>query len=122
MATDAAAQASPAARANTGAAGATLAVSVCLATPDRVWLVPLQLEPGATVADALAASGLTQGGGGIDPAHAAVGIFGKRVPRSRRLAAGDRVEIYRPLTYDPKESRRRKAQHRQRLRASDSRR
>jgi putative ubiquitin-RnfH superfamily antitoxin RatB of RatAB toxin-antitoxin module len=31
------------------------------------------------------------------------------VPRSARLAEGDRVELYRPLVIDPKEARRRRA-------------
>ena len=119
MANDAGALASPTVTACPVSVTATLAVSVCLATPDRVWMVPLQLATGATVAEALAASGLTQNLADIDLAHAAVGVWGKRVPRTRKLAAGDRVEIYRPLTYDPKDSRRRRAQHRQRLRTAD---
>lgn len=120
MANDAAPKASPAMTAGPASVTAMLAVSVCLAMPDRVWMVPLHLIPGATVAEALAASGLAQNLGDLDLAHAAIGVFGKRVPRTRKLAAGDRVEIYRPLTYDPKDSRRRRAQHRQRLRTADS--
>ena len=50
--------------------------------------------------DALAASGM-QGN------H--IGIFGKRVTLDTRLANGDRIEIYRPLSTDPKEARRRRA-------------
>jgi len=119
MANDAAAQASPIVTAGPASVSATLAVSVCLAMPDRVWWVPLHLAPGATVAEALAASGLAQHLAELDLAHAAIGVFGKRVPRTRKLNAGDRVEIYRPLTYDPKDSRRRRAQHRTRLRAAD---
>jgi len=52
------------------------------------------------VRDALAMSGWTGN---------QVGIFGKRVSLETRLADGDRVEIYRPLAMDPKESRRRRA-------------
>ena len=60
----------------------------------------IRLPDGATVRDALAATGLkgTQ-----------AGIFGKRVTMDTRLADGDRVEIYRPLKLDPKEARRRRA-------------
>lgn len=99
--------------------GITLSVSVCFAMPDRHWCVALDLEPGATVASALAASGLAQALAGVDLARATVGVFGKRVSRTHRLADGDRVEIYRPLTFDPKDSRRRRAQHRQRLRKGE---
>lgn len=102
------------------AAQVALSVSVCFAMPDRYWCVALRLEPEATVARALAASGLTEVLAGVDLARAAVGVFGKRVARTHRLADGDRVEIYRPLTFDPKDSRRRRAQHRQRLRKAES--
>ena len=119
MANDAGPGALPVVAAGTSSVIATLAVSVCLATPDRVWLVSLRLAPGETVAEALAESGLAQSLDAFDLAHAAFGVFGKRVSRTRKLASGDRVEIYRPLTYDPKDSRRRRAQHRQRVRTAD---
>jgi putative ubiquitin-RnfH superfamily antitoxin RatB of RatAB toxin-antitoxin module len=38
-----------------------------------------------------------------------VGIFGRIVDLHRAVVAGDRIEIYRPLTADPKEARRRRA-------------
>lgn len=38
-----------------------------------------------------------------------VGVYGKRVPPDYVLAAGDRVELYRPLRADPKEARRERA-------------
>lgn len=71
-----------------------------MAYPDRAQARSLSLPAGATVRDALAASGL---------AGHACGIFGKRVALDRKLAEGDRVEIYRPLALDPKEARRRRA-------------
>jgi len=71
-----------------------------MAYPDGAQARSLNLPAGATVRDALAASGLE--------AHAC-GIFGKRVALDRKLAEGDRVEIYRPLALDPKEARRRRA-------------
>ncbi len=95
---------------------AALSVSVCFAAPDRIWMVPVRLSAGSTVIDAIEASGLTQRLTNHNLAQAPVGIFGKRVARTRQLADGDRVEIYRTLTFDPKDSRRRRAQHRQRLR------
>lgn len=39
------------------------------------------------------------------------GIFGKKVEADYVLKAGDRVEIYRPLTNDPKDKRRKRAQN-----------
>jgi putative ubiquitin-RnfH superfamily antitoxin RatB of RatAB toxin-antitoxin module len=63
-------------------------------------VVNVDLPAGATVHDALVASGLE--------GHA-FGVFGKRVALDQPLADGDRVEIYRPLVIDPKEARRRRA-------------
>jgi hypothetical protein len=40
---------------------------------------------------------------------AKVGIFGLKASPDRVLREGDRVEIYRPLIADPKESRRQRA-------------
>jgi putative ubiquitin-RnfH superfamily antitoxin RatB of RatAB toxin-antitoxin module len=47
--------------------------------------------------------------GDIDLAAVRVGVFGRLVDLGRAVAAGDRIEIYRPLTADPKEARRRRA-------------
>jgi putative ubiquitin-RnfH superfamily antitoxin RatB of RatAB toxin-antitoxin module len=40
----------------------------------------------------------------------AVGVFSRKVTMEHRLEDGDRVEIYRPLIADPKESRRKRAE------------
>ena len=79
-------------------------VEVVLALPDRVQHVRLELPEGATAGDAVSAAG-------FGAAHA-IGIFGKRVKTDQPLREGDRVEIYRPLTMDPKEARRRRAARR----------
>jgi putative ubiquitin-RnfH superfamily antitoxin RatB of RatAB toxin-antitoxin module len=36
-------------------------------------------------------------------------VFGKRRPADTVVADGDRIEIYRPLSADPKEARRARA-------------
>jgi putative ubiquitin-RnfH superfamily antitoxin RatB of RatAB toxin-antitoxin module len=43
----------------------------------------------------------------FDPSR--LGIFSRRVTADDLLHDGDRVEIYRPLTLDPKDARRRRA-------------
>lgn len=68
--------------------------------------VMLSLPRGATLADALHASGILQRHAEIDPAHAKIGIWGRLQPGDTPLRERDRVEIYRPLTVDPKEARR----------------
>jgi putative ubiquitin-RnfH superfamily antitoxin RatB of RatAB toxin-antitoxin module len=45
----------------------------------------------------------------VDYEKQAFGIFGRRAKLDHPLKDGDRVEVYRPLTIDPKEARRRRA-------------
>lgn len=89
-----------------------LSVCVCYALPGHVWLREVTLPVDATVADALAASGFAQAFPVVKPWESGVGIFGRATEPQARLADGDRVEIYRGLSFDPKESRRRRADHR----------
>jgi len=93
-------------------ANANVSVCVCYALPGHVWLRELSLPAGATVADALAASGFAQAFPVVQPWERGVGIFGRATEPQARLADGDRVEIYRGLSFDPTESRRRRAEHR----------
>jgi len=79
-------------------------VEVVCARPERADSVSLNLPAGATLRDALAASGLE-----VDYEKQAFGIFGRRAKLDHPLKEGDRVEVYRPLTIDPKEARRRRA-------------
>jgi uncharacterized protein len=67
--------------------------------------VVLVLPEGATVADALRASGLLQRHPGLDT-NAPLGVWGALVAPGALLRERDRVEVYRPLQVDPKEARR----------------
>jgi putative ubiquitin-RnfH superfamily antitoxin RatB of RatAB toxin-antitoxin module len=67
----------------------------------------LSLEPGATVADVLETSGILKTNPEVKGLP--VGIFSKQVTLHSQVKSGDRVEIYRPLTHDPKEKRRQRA-------------
>lgn len=86
-----------------------LRVEVVFAGVAHAYATTVQLEQGATVADAVRASGIADaiGGSGID--YSRVGVFGRVVSPATPLRDGDRVEIYRPLKVDPKEARRRRA-------------
>lgn len=86
----------------------TIEVEVAYAEPQRQFLRRITLPAGATVADAIAASGL-ETELRIDVSKLAVGVWSKPVVRDAPLTSGDRVELYRPLTVDPKEARRRRA-------------
>jgi putative ubiquitin-RnfH superfamily antitoxin RatB of RatAB toxin-antitoxin module len=83
-------------------------IEVAYAEPGRQFLRRISLEPGATVADAILASGIELEFG-IDASALGVGIWSKPASRDTRVEAGDRVEIYRALVADPKEARRRRA-------------
>ena len=72
----------------------------------------LELPAGATTLDAIRASGLLEAEAGIDISTQPVGIWGRVAALESVLAEGDRVEVYRPLTINPKEARRRRAQGR----------
>jgi uncharacterized protein len=84
-------------------------VEVVYALPDRVDVVSVSVPPGATLRDAVVASGLVQRHPEISLEKQTFGIFSRRVPPDTRLAPGDRIEIYRALAVDPKEARRRRA-------------
>ena len=84
-------------------------VEVVYATRERQVLVRLDVEPGCTVGEAIERSGLAGEFPGMTVDPKAIGIFGRKVPATHRLAPGDRVEIYRPLIADPREARRRRA-------------
>jgi putative ubiquitin-RnfH superfamily antitoxin RatB of RatAB toxin-antitoxin module len=78
-------------------------VEVVYALAASQQVVKVELKPGATVWDAVIASGF------VTRQDQKFGIFGKTVLPETRVAQGDRVEIYRPLLIDPKEARRRRA-------------
>ena len=84
-------------------------VEVVFALPDRQVLEALEVENGATVAEAIARSGIARRFPETDLSELQVGVWGRTVDRSRVLREGDRVEIYRPLEMDPREARRLKA-------------
>jgi putative ubiquitin-RnfH superfamily antitoxin RatB of RatAB toxin-antitoxin module len=86
-----------------------LAVEVVYATTAQQTLIALQLPEPATVAMAIAASGLLSRCPGLDLATLSAGIFGNVCTLQHNLKQGDRIEIYRPLIRDPKEARRQRA-------------
>lgn len=82
--------------------------TVVYATPSRQWTWKVELPDGGTVADALRAAA-EQAGALPVPWDADVGIFGEFCDRAAQPRDGDRIEIYRPLSQDPKVSRRARA-------------
>ena len=73
--------------------------------PGVVDLVRLRLPAGSTVGAALVASGVV-GRHGLDAQALRVGVWCRASELASVLRDRDRVELYRPLTVDPKEARR----------------
>jgi len=87
-----------------------IAVEVAYALPEKQYLQQVKLDDGATVEDAIRASGLLELRDDIDLNVNKVGIYSRTVKLRDVVRDGDRVEIYRPLIADPKELRRQRAE------------
>ena len=85
-----------------------LAITVVYAAPGTEAIVPLTLPVGATVEQAVTASGLRERFALADQ-PIAYAIYGQRADGGTPLAEGDRVELTRPLVADAKQIRRTRA-------------
>ena len=93
--------------AETGLALGTLRVVVCWHwAPGDVREWPLTLPSGSRVRDAIEQLSTTTGVPWAAVDAGLVGVWGRCAAGEQVLADGDRVEIYRPLTVDPKTARR----------------
>lgn len=88
----------------------TIHVEVCYATALREYRRELAVVAGTTIEQAIVQSAMLQDIPGIDLAVQPVGLYGKKRPLDTVLRDRDRIEIYRPLVADPKESRRKRAE------------
>jgi putative ubiquitin-RnfH superfamily antitoxin RatB of RatAB toxin-antitoxin module len=84
-------------------------VEVAYARPETQALLSVELRDGATVHEAIEASGIRARFPEIDLASQPVGVFGRHRALTDALRDGERVEIYRPLVADPKQMRRERA-------------
>jgi hypothetical protein len=66
----------------------------------------LELEQGATVRQAVDASGVLEVFPGLDLSQGGVGVWGHKASPGQILRDRDRIEIYRLLVVDPKVARR----------------
>jgi putative ubiquitin-RnfH superfamily antitoxin RatB of RatAB toxin-antitoxin module len=83
--------------------------TVAYCTPAMAHLIAVELPPGATLRDAVLASGLLQLAPELEADRLDLGVFGIRRAPNTPLRAGDRVEVYRPLALDPATARRLRA-------------
>jgi hypothetical protein len=98
-----------------------IGVEVACAEASRQSVVAIEVPAGCTAAEAVERSGIFALHPGLDPAACRLGIFGHEVDDDRVLAAGERVEVLRPLPEDPKERRRRLAREGLSMRARSAR-
>jgi putative ubiquitin-RnfH superfamily antitoxin RatB of RatAB toxin-antitoxin module len=101
------------------AADVAALLSVTVAYSPRAGVVDevgVRLAPGATLRDALRASGLLERHPQIDLEVQRVGVWGRLKTLDTTLRERDRVEVYRGLRVDPKEARRQRyRRHRERV-------
>jgi uncharacterized protein len=87
---------------------ARLIVEVVYASPRDEDAIRVTVPGGATLREAIEASGILARHPEIDPARCRVGVFGRERAQDAPVCAGDRIEIYRALRVDPKEARRKR--------------
>ena len=85
-------------------------IEVAYALPGNQTLECLKVPNGTTVAQAVKLSGICNKFPEIQPNDKNLGIFGKLVKSEAILHNHDRIEIYRPITVDPKEKRRKRVE------------
>src|SRR5262245_48116070 len=83
---------------------------VAYATPTRQYLWEVELAADATIQQAINAARLASNAEDVPWDEADVGLFGELKTRADIPRDGDRIELYRPLAHDPKESRRDRVQ------------
>lgn len=84
-------------------------VEVVYALPDQQEILALELPSGASLIQAVEASGILARHPEIDVTTNKFGVFAKLAKPDTVLRDRDRVEIYRPLVADPKEVRKKRA-------------
>jgi putative ubiquitin-RnfH superfamily antitoxin RatB of RatAB toxin-antitoxin module len=87
-----------------------ISVEVAYALPDEQVILYLDTPTDSTVEEVIKRSGILESYPQIDLSTDKVGIFGKMCKLTSTLRDKDRIEIYRKLIADPKESRRQKAE------------
>ncbi|MBO9514324.1 MAG: RnfH family protein [Variovorax sp.] len=79
---------------------------VCSPAPREVFEQVVSVPEGASVRDAVMASGLAAACPAFDWQAATPGIWGRAAEWTQAVANGDRIELCRPLQVDPKVARR----------------
>jgi putative ubiquitin-RnfH superfamily antitoxin RatB of RatAB toxin-antitoxin module len=84
----------------------TIEIEIVYALPHEQFAQTLRVPTGTTLGEAIVRSDLMRRYPQFAIDSALLGIFGRRAIPSTVLREYDRIEIYRPLIADPKQSRR----------------
>lgn len=87
-----------------------LNIEVTYALPEKQFLLSVKVKEGATIEEAILASGILALRDDIDLKKNKIGIYSRPAKLTDLVQDGDRVEIYRPLIADPKELCRKRAE------------
>lgn len=85
-------------------------IEIAYALPTEQVILALEIPKECTVEEAIKRSGILERFPQIDLSTDKVGIFGKMCKLNATMHDKDRIEIYRKLIADPKESRRQQAE------------
>lgn len=85
-------------------------VEVIYALPQEQITFKVSVEQGATALQVIEASGILIKYPEIEFTVNKLGIYSRLIKLDTVIADGERIEIYRPLTADPKEMRKRRAE------------
>ena len=88
-----------------------LNIEIVYGLPDKQVLKTMRVAEGSTIRQAALQSGLEKEFLDLDLHSAKLGIFGKLTKDDTLLRDKDRMEVYRPLSIDPKEARRQRVQN-----------
>ncbi len=84
----------------------TIDVQIVYAFPKKAWIKDLTVSRGSTPVDVIQLSGILNEFEELRSIKLNYGVYSKRVDQHYLMCNGDRLEIYRPLTADPKTVRR----------------
>ena len=85
-------------------------VQVVYVNEQHQHVIDVIVTPNTTVKSVIEISGILEQCNEISLSTNQVGVFGEVVSLDQIVAAGDRIEIYRPLKMDPMQARRLRAE------------
>ncbi|MCF6766282.1 RnfH family protein [Thiotrichales bacterium 19S3-7] len=83
---------------------------VCYALPNKQYLITVHLQENMTIRMLIVKSKILKFVPDLELEQLVIGVFSKKKQLDDMVQNGDRVEIYRPLTIDPMEARRIRAE------------